>query len=53
MVSLLSRLVVIQLSVQNVRSGFIVIALMCLGRRVYYHVLMFWSVEHALVIIVQ
>ena len=31
-------LVVILFSVRNVRCGFIVVVLMCLGRLVYYHV---------------
>ena len=37
-VSEVSRLVVILFNVRNARVGFIVIALMCLGRCVYYHV---------------
>ena len=34
MVSVVSRLVVILLSVQNVRGGFIAVVLMCLGRSI-------------------
>ena len=37
-VSVMIQLVTIFFSVQNVRGGFIVVVLMCLGRSVYYHV---------------
>ena len=53
MVSLVSGLVVILSIVQNVRGGFTVVVLMCLGRSVYYRVQMSLSVEHVLVKIVQ
>ena len=46
-------LAVILLSVQNFKGGFIIVVLMCLGRRVYYRVGMSLSVEYVLVIIVQ
>ena len=52
-VSLVSGLVVILSIVQNVRGGFTVVVLMCLGRSVYYGVQMSLSVEHVLVKIVQ
>ena len=51
-VSVVSWLVVILFSVQNVRGGVIVV-LMCLDRLVYYHFGMSLSVEHVLVVIVQ
>ena len=38
---------------RNCQSGFIIVVLMCLGRRVYYCVGMSLSVEHVLVIIVK
>ena len=38
MVSVMIQLVTIFFNVQNVRGGFIVVVLMCLGRSVYYHV---------------
>ena len=53
MVSMVSGLVVIVFSVRNIRGRFIVIVLICLGRRVYYRVGMSLSVEHDLVIIDQ
>ena len=53
MVYVVSGLVVIQFSVQNVWGGFIVVVLMCLGRSVYCRVQMSLSVEHVLVKIVQ
>ena len=37
MVSVVSWLVVILFRIRNVRGGFIVVVLMCLGRRVCYH----------------
>ena len=45
--------IVILLSVQNVRGGLIIVVLMCLGRWVYYHVGMSSSVEHVLLRVVQ
>ena len=51
-VSVVSGLVVILFSVQNVRGGFTVVVLISLGRWVYYHVRRSLSVEHVLVIIV-
>ena len=47
-VSLVSGLVIILFSVRNVKGGFIVVVLMCLGRWVYYHVGMSLSVEYVL-----
>ena len=53
MLPVVSGLVVILFSLRNVRGGFIVVILMCLGKPVYYSVWMSFSVEHFLVIIVQ
>ena len=36
MVSVVNRLVVILVSVGNVRTGFVIVVLMCLGRCVYH-----------------
>ena len=44
-VSKVRKLVVIPLSVRNVRHGFIIVVVMCLGRWVYYLVRMSSSVE--------
>ena len=52
-VSVVSGLVVILFNVGNVRGGLIIVALMCLGSLVYYHVRMSLFVEHVLVIILQ
>ena len=49
-VSMVSRLVVILFSVQNVRDVFIVVVLMCVCRWVYYYVRMSLSVGCAFVI---
>ena len=52
-VSVVNELVEILISVQNVKSGFTVVALLCLGRWIYYRVRMSLSEEHILVRIVQ
>ena len=49
----MSRLAVILFSVPKVRSGFIIVVLMCLGRRVYYLVKMCLFVKHVLLKTVQ
>ena len=48
MVSVISRLVVILFSAQNVRSGFNAVVLICLGRCVYHHIGMSLSINMAL-----
>ena len=53
MVFVVNSLVEILFSVQNVRAGFAVVVLMCLGRLVYYYDEMSLPVEHVLVIIFQ
>ena len=50
---LVVSVVVILFNVGNVRGGLIIVALMCLGSLVYYHVRMSLFVEHVLVIILQ
>ena len=48
-----NELVVSLFSVRNVRGGFMVVFLLCLGRRVYYRIGMSLSAEYVLVIIVH